>query len=217
MFKKIILTLVAVMLVGSAAIYFRSTDNSTSNQAAMRLVPPTPPAQPTALLNCDSTLTITIPENAGITHYQIMISGNDPNAVIIDGGSYVTNVIVAAAPSGNTVYTTPVSIHPSLSQYAVGISRLVGNPPTGGTGSYNPINIIWTNYNADGSVTGAPAKLGYEYHNHIDGIQPVPVITCPTQSAATFITSGSTGNGNGNGNGNGGNGNGNGNGPKKGK
>lgn len=195
--KKFLLALALAAGIGAGVMYYNHLDRPVTNkQASFMRTPPTVPPQPTVLLNCDSSLTITIPDNSadGITQYQIVVSG---------GSGDVLNTIVPANAGGNTVLNTgtlpsPVFISPSTSQYSVTIGRLNASG-TGGLYPYNSIMIIWTDYLADGSAVGVPAKLGYLY-TYYDGV--TQVVSCPTQSASTFITTSVKGNqGKGNGKG----------------
>lgn len=134
----------------------------------------------TAILNCDSTLTVTIPHSDNIAFYQVYvydgITAN--NSPVFASGS------LSAAPSGNTVWTSP-AISPSLSQYSIVISRFYSLNPVSTQYPCNPITVVWFDSNANGSVTSVPAKLGYQYQA---ATQPLLVTTCSTQSAASFIT-----------------------------
>lgn len=148
------------------------------------------PHAPKVTLNCDSTLTIE----------QVSCGGDCYRVGVAQGGNplyYITQVPVATG--SDLLMTTAISISPSTSTHAVNVGNRLGG--CSGTVMVDcsdwSTDLTWTLYNADGSTTNVPAKLGYQYQR---GVAPVQVTTCPVQSAAVYVTT----NGNGNGNGNGG-------------
>jgi hypothetical protein len=138
---------------------------------------------PKVTVNCDSTLTVdAFPKLAN--------DGTTPDGYLImfDGLNAPANVILPYPISGgNILYTTTTSISPSFSQYSVTVSPINNLAIPIGVGypcnSTSIVNSTWDPI-TNGYV-GIPALIGYKYQY---GAPAVQVFTCPTQSAARFIT-----------------------------
>ncbi len=134
---------------------------------------------PQVLLNCDSTLSITadVPKTT---------TGGYPAAVNIQvaeasTGLYTDYRIATPAQGTPILFTTVTSINPSLSQYSVTISPIQSvTNPIGNGYPYNSTSIVWFI-----NAVSVPAKLGYTYQYGLPAVQSA---SCPTQSAAQFVT-----------------------------
>lgn len=138
---------------------------------------------PKVTVNCDSTLTVdAFPKLAN--------DGTTPDGylIIFSGLNAPANVTVPyPTGGGNVLYTTTTSISPSLSQYSVTVAVIDNLAAPVGVGypcnSTSIVNSVWDPI-TNGYI-GVPALIGYQYQY---GAPAVQVLSCPTQSAARFVT-----------------------------
>jgi hypothetical protein len=142
---------------------------------------------PIVTVNCDWTITVEIPANSAITVYGVYLAG----------GAYGTGTLLAnvtAAPSGNTFYTSTVTISDTAG-YSVTVAQFTAYP---NATLYPCTSTYLRRFLSVFGVVSVP-ELGWKYQNATAATQ---VLFCASPSPSGNVGNGNNGNGKGRGNGN---------------